>query len=146
MKASDVTDMRYAYLEQWWTDALEVLGLNEWRGLVERDAPEDDDGEPLAAVFVRFEANYYRLRVAERFWDVSERDQRYALAHELMHLPTFHWGTDALEQLKSALSRSASDTAETLLSHAFERMVDRLGAIVAPRLAEFNCPSSEKAA
>jgi hypothetical protein len=129
---------RYEALELYWQSCLDVLQLHEWRGDIERDVPEEDDAE--AAAFIRYEANFFRLRVSAEFWDMTPERQRETLAHELMHLPTFHWASDTLEVLKAELGSHAYTAIESVLQHGFERVTDRLGMMVAHLLPPPSLP------
>jgi hypothetical protein len=121
---------KWALLDDWLTDAQQVLQLAHWTLSVARDASDVDawaDIDPHAQNLTA------ELRLSHDFWRQPPDRQRLVLTHELLHLACSR--TDrVVETLEDALGKVAWAVYSPQYEDASERMIDHLASVIAQQL------------
>lgn len=112
------------------------LQLNDWDVTISVHTPNDET--TMAQMDITSTRHHGALRIGSAFWKAEPSEQRYVLAHELVHLHLRRLGT-IVEGTEAALGANAF----SMLSHSFniaeEYATDALASVIANqfKLPEF---------
>lgn len=131
-----MTEEDWAYLEVYYRELAERLGLREWDLRVSRDMPEASEGAPADEVDAQSRimetGAYSTLRVHAGFREGAPEVQRETILHELMHLFLEWVYDDASSTIEGLAAPQTNTVAQELLRRQYERVVDRLASAIAP--------------
>lgn len=110
----------------------DLMGLRDWTVEYE-DEPLPDDGR-LATCSVAYGRRCVVIAVSERFWMEDEREQRHALAHELVHVHVNSIAARVKSDVEGELGAPAFRIFWSGFTRDFESAVDSLANVIAPSL------------